>query len=153
MCRAPAAWAWWPAVGAPFERSVRPHSFENRCSLGIPWPPFWPCRSAQARAVAVLRVCGGRNGTAWRCAPCFKVQPALAEAFYSLLGRFLGSCLDFVCCHVAIAAVSRFRRQGRRPRVFGLAGFKPALTKVQPSVANGSQPHALVLPIAALARP
>ena len=26
MCRAPAAWAWWPAVGAPFERGVRPHS-------------------------------------------------------------------------------------------------------------------------------
>ena len=45
------------------------------------------------------------------------------------------------------------RRQGRRPRVFGLAGFKPALTKVQPSVANGSQPHARLLPIAALARP
>ena len=45
------------------------------------------------------------------------------------------------------------RSKGRRPRVFGLPGFKPALNKVQPSVANGSQPHALVLPIAALARP
>ena len=45
------------------------------------------------------------------------------------------------------------RSKGQRPRVLGLAGFKPALTKVQPSVANGSQPHALALPIAALARP
>ena len=25
MCRAPAAWAWWPAVGAPLERRVRAH--------------------------------------------------------------------------------------------------------------------------------
>ena len=25
MCRAPATWAWWHAVGAPLERGVRPH--------------------------------------------------------------------------------------------------------------------------------
>ena len=31
------------------------------------------------------------------------------------------------------------RRQGRRPRVFGLAGFKPALTKTRASVASASQ--------------
>ena len=29
----------------------------------------------QARAVAVLRVCVNCNGTAWRRAPCFKLQP------------------------------------------------------------------------------
>ena len=78
---------------------------------------------------------------------------ALAEAFCALAGRFLGCCLDFVCCHDAIAAVSRFRRQGRRPRVFGLAGFRPALTNTRSSVANCGQPLALVLPIAALTRP
>ena len=26
MYRVPAAWAWWPAVGAPVERPVRPHT-------------------------------------------------------------------------------------------------------------------------------
>ena len=78
---------------------------------------------------------------------------AVAEAFYALHGRFLGCCLDFVSGHDAIAAVSRFRHQGRRPRVFGLAGFKPAVIKILPSVTNCSQPLALLRLIAALARP
>ena len=37
MCRAPEAWAWWPAVGAPFERGVRPHLVRDHRSLGGAW--------------------------------------------------------------------------------------------------------------------
>ena len=42
--------------------------------------------------------------------------------------------------------------QGQRPRAYGLAGFKPALTKSRPFVASSSRAVALVLPITALAR-
>ena len=46
---------FWEGLGVRFPRATQ--LFENRRSLGIAWLPFWPCRSAQARAVAVLRVC------------------------------------------------------------------------------------------------
>ena len=40
MCTAPAAWAWWPAVGAPFERGVRPHRTPR--PIGQPKPHYCP---------------------------------------------------------------------------------------------------------------
>ena len=90
-----------------------------------------PRRAGKSRrgAGAVLRVCGDRNGTAWRCAPCLKAQPPWPRR------RGIPTAWSSSHCgnYAAVAA------KGGVVVHMGLAGFKPAVTKVQSCVANGSQ--------------
>ena len=69
MYRVPPDRAWWPAVGAPLERGVMPHSCEVRKKLSSlnARHGSYPV-SADGRAGAVPRRCGKRWGPAARCA-------------------------------------------------------------------------------------
>jgi hypothetical protein len=67
MYRVPPDRAWWPAVGAPLERGVRPHSLRGGRILFTSSAEMLAYGSDGA--VAVLRVCG-EGVRAGRVAPC-----------------------------------------------------------------------------------
>ena len=71
--------------------------------------------------------------------PASVASAGISLALCALLGRVLGWLPAFCELPRRDCGGEPLRRQGRRPRVFGLAGFKPAPTKTRASVASASQ--------------
>jgi hypothetical protein len=79
--RAPTDRAWWHAVGAPLERGVRHHCVQPVPERVFACMRFCVPRSAIARAVAVLRVCGACCGCCMAlCALLRLAAPTIAAA-------------------------------------------------------------------------
>ena len=58
MYTVPRTGPWWPAVGAPLERRVRPHCAICECEMGLPRPCYSWCLPAQAsRSALATLVC------------------------------------------------------------------------------------------------